>query len=199
MQFSTFSVTLTPETRLRVMVALWRFIVSTLTSILIPPLSDRPVPKPSPYPPSQQEVDIVFKYLQMLKSFFNAKEGDTEHGVPLAQLQQGPYKDLVMVGQYLDLPTAALRERVSGAVKGSVGKTGGITSQMGRMSIDDTYANETERMAEVLLRIARTRYVRNCKHSRILLTKFRPDLNDFVKDQMGSLTRSRMEKQQGLL
>jgi len=28
---------------------------------------------------------------------------------------------------------------------------------MGRMSIDDTYANETERMAEVLLRIARTR------------------------------------------
>jgi hypothetical protein len=150
-------VTLTPETRLRVMVALWRYIVSTLTSILIPPLSDRPVPKPSPYPPSPQEVDIVFKYLQMLKSFFNAKEGDMEHGIPLAQLQQGPYKDLVMVGQYLDLPTPALRERVGGAVKGSVGKIGGIASQMGRMSVDDTYANETERMAEVLLRIARTR------------------------------------------
>ena len=156
-QLSTFSVTLTPETRLRVMIALWRLIVSTLTSVLIPPLSDRPVPKPSPYPPSPQEVDIVFKYLQMLKSFFNAKEGDTEHGIPLAQLQQGPYKDLVMVGQYLDLPTPTLRERVGGAVKGSVGRTGGITAHMGRMSVDDTYATETERMAEVLLRIARTR------------------------------------------
>lgn len=139
------------------MVALWRYIVSTLTSLLIPSLSDRPVPKPSPYPPSPQEVDVVFKYLQMLKAFFNAKEGDMEHGVPLSQLQQGPYKDLVMVGQYLDLPTAALRERVGGAVKGSVGRSGGLSSQMGRLSVDDTNMSDTERMAEVLLRIARTR------------------------------------------
>lgn len=140
------------------MVALWRYIVSTLTSILIPPLSDRPVPKPSPYPPSAQEVDIVFKYLQMLKAFFNAKEDNMEHGVPLAQLQLGPYKDLLMVGQYLDLPTPALRERASGAVKGSIGRSSGATAQMGRMSVDDTYGgNDQERMAEVLLRIARTR------------------------------------------
>lgn len=27
----------------------------------------------------------------------------------------------------------------------------------------------------------------------------RPDLNDFVREQMGSLTRSRMDRQQGLL
>lgn len=141
------------------MIDLWRYIVSALTSILIPPLSDRPVPKPSPYPPSPQEVDIVFKYLQMLKAFFNAKEGGTEHGVPLGQLQQGSYKDLLMVGQYLDLPTAALRERVSGAVKGSIGRSTGLSSQMGRMSVDETYGNEQERMAEVLLRIARTRSV----------------------------------------
>jgi hypothetical protein len=135
----------------------------------------------------------------MLKSFFNAKEGDVEHGVPLGQLQQGPYKDLVMVGQYLDLPTAALRERVSGAVKGSVGRTGGISSQMSKMGMDDAHANETERMAEVLLRIARTRSVGSSILYDISLTLSRPDLNDFVRDQMGSLTRSRMERQQGLL
>lgn len=93
----------------------------------------------------------------MLKSFFNAKEDTIEHGVPLGQLQQGPYKDLLMVGQYLDLPTPTLRERAAGAVKGSIGRSNGITGQMGRMSVDETYGNDQERMAEVLLRIARTR------------------------------------------
>lgn len=55
-----------------------------------------------------------------------------------------------MVGQYMDLPTPTLKERASAAVKGVAARSRGSTE-------DGTSQTEAERMAEVLLRIVRTR------------------------------------------
>lgn len=41
--------------------------------------------------------------IQYLKAFFNAEEHGIEHGVPLAVLQSGPYREILMAGQNLDL------------------------------------------------------------------------------------------------
>lgn len=75
-----------------------------------------------------------------------------------------------MVGQYLDLPTPALRERAAGAVKAAANASAGagaagngLIDGMRGLRVDDarngggSKDEEMERMAEVLLRIARMR------------------------------------------
>lgn len=156
-QFSTFSTTLPSDARQRLMLLLWHRVIDHLISLLIPPLSDRPS---TSTPLTPQEVDITFKWLNMLKSFFNAAEGGVEHGIPLAVLQSGGYKDIIMLGQYLDLPTPALKDRAGAAVKAVVAKSntsgGGVVAGMSRLGLAETQY-EGERTAEILLRIARTR------------------------------------------
>ncbi len=134
------------------MLAIWRRTVDILISLLVPPLSEKPyIPKNPLGPP---EIDVIFKWLQLLKAFFNVSEGGVEHGVPLTQLQSGIYKDIIVLGQYLDLPTVALKERASAAVK-AASRPGGLVGSMRGLSLEA----DNERMAEVLLRIARTRWV----------------------------------------
>lgn len=176
--FSIFSVTLTFNTRIRVMLAIWHRIIEVTISLLVPPLSDKPYLAPS-LPP--QEVDIIFRWLQLLKAFFNAAEDGTELGVPLAQLQSGPYKDIIMLGQYMDLPTPKLKERCSAAVRAAgAGKSNGLSNGMKGSSLE---GDDNERMAEVLLRIARTR----------------PDTAEFLTHEITLLTKTRVEKQAGVL
>jgi len=137
------------------MTSLWHRIIEILISLLVPPLSDRPYTKEVL---GSAEIDVIFKWLNLLKGFFNAAEGGYEHGVPIGQLQSGNYKDLIMLGQYMDLPTAALKERCSAAVKSAsarVTPAGGLMGGMGGLNLGNVLDNE--RMAEVLLRIARTR------------------------------------------
>lgn len=142
---------------------LWRRIIDILISLLVPPLSDKPSTHSTKDTLGSQEIDVVFKWLQMLKGFFNASENGIEHGVPLTVLQSGNYKDLVMLGQYMDLPTAQLRERCAMAVKaackgGGGGSVGVLTNGMRGLKLDDHCGgDDNERMAEILLRIARTR------------------------------------------
>jgi len=157
-QFAVFSVTLTEQTRLQVLSATWIRLIDILISLLVPPLSDKPYTKEIL---GSAEIDVIFKWLQMLKGFFNAAEGGREHGVPMAQLQSGNYKDLVMLGQYMDLPTPALKDRCAAAVKSAgskaaagPGATGGLNGMNG-LSLGGSVNND--RMAEILLRIARTR------------------------------------------
>ncbi|WWD20945.1 hypothetical protein CI109_105423 [Kwoniella shandongensis] len=161
------------------MLAIWRRIIDTLISLLVPPLSDKPS---TAHALPSQEVDVVFKWLQLVKAFFNASEGGMEHGVPLTSLQAGPYKDIIMLGQYLDLPTPTLKERCSAAVR-AAGKNGVVGGMRG-LRLDDTgKEDDSERMAEVLLRIARTR----------------PDTADFLSHEIAALTKSRVDKQAGVL
>ncbi|WWC91481.1 uncharacterized protein L201_006427 [Kwoniella dendrophila CBS 6074] len=194
--FSVFSVTLNEETRLRLMLSIWRRIIDILIGLLVPPLSDKPY---NGTILNSSEIDVVFKWLQILKSFFNANENGVEHGLPITTLQSGNYKDLIMLGQYLDLPTPVLKERTSAAVKAASkpsashnGNSNGLTSNFRSMRIDSTTSNgplegrddnEHERMAEILLRIARTR----------------PDIGDFLSHEVTTLNRGRVEKQAGVM
>ncbi|KAK8843517.1 hypothetical protein IAR55_007177 [Kwoniella newhampshirensis] len=136
---------------------------------------------------NENEVDVVFKWLQLIKAFYNASEGGVEHGVPLSSLQAGPYKDIIMLGQYMDLPTPTLKERCSAAVRaaGKSNTNGGVVGGMRGLRLDDSGGKEdnSERMAEVLLRIARTR----------------PDTGDFLAHEIATLTKSRVDKQAGVL
>lgn len=178
------------------MLELWHRVLEHLISLIVPPLSDLPSRAPLL---CAHESDIVFKWLQMLKVFFNAKEDDgTEYGIPTAELTGGRYKDLIMLGQYLDLPSPSLRERVITGVKAVGSATGssgegmsGLTKGMGRMGLDHAASagsgmeigkddrGEGERMAEILLRIARTR----------------SDLGDVLAQQVGRFNQLRLRGQ----
>nr|XP_018258943.1 cytoplasmic protein [Kwoniella dejecticola CBS 10117]OBR81101.1 cytoplasmic protein [Kwoniella dejecticola CBS 10117] len=175
--FSVFSVTLNGETKLRLMISIWRRIIDILISLLVPPLSDKAYTGPQL---ASSEIDVIFKWLQLLKSFFNANEGGVEHGVPITQLQSGNYKDLIMLGQYLDLPTQSLKDRASAAVK-QASKPHSHSPLNAHSTM--TGGDENERMAEILLRIARTR----------------PDIGDFLSHEIGALNRGRVEKQAGVM
>lgn len=62
LQFSTFNVTFPEQLRVDVMTAVWKRVVDTLLSLLIPPLSDK---ESHTEPPSPQEVTVVFQWLKV--------------------------------------------------------------------------------------------------------------------------------------
>jgi hypothetical protein len=125
---------------------------------------------------------------QLLKNFFNASENGQEHGVPISALQGGLYKELVLIGQYLDLPTPALKEKCVAAIKG-VGRKGAkpATSSLANghsANLLPSYspAEEDERTAEILLRILR----------------MRTQMSDFLGHSIMQLNQARMQRQGGL-
>lgn len=79
--------TLTDSAMVMVMTRVWKEVLSTIESLLVPPLSDKPSAQRQL---NQQEVDVVFKWLQMLFDFFHA-DGD---GVPIDILKSPKYHDL---------------------------------------------------------------------------------------------------------
>lgn len=163
------------------MLQVWRSVVDILISLLIPPLSDKPTARTTLGGP---EVDVVFKWLHQLRGFFNAAEGGVEHGVPMAQLQDNGYRDLVMVGQYLDLPTPQLKDRAAAAVGSSASGTSSPLLGLRHLSMGATRErinDDNDRMAEVLLRIVR----------------MRPDTGEFLASNIAALVRAKVARQGG--
>lgn len=136
---------------------LWKRVLNTLISLLIPPLSEKEI---TVEPLTSPQLAVVFKWLKMLKAFFNASEGGVEYGLPLATLQSGAYRDLLLIGQYLDLSVLVLKEKCSAAVKG-IGRTSSKVIQ--GQEIDAGSGShpgsleDQQRTAEILMRILRTR------------------------------------------
>lgn len=163
----------------RLVLGLWERTVDILLALLIPPLSDRPSSRPALSPP---EVDVVFKWLQVLKSFFNAADGS----IPLSALQSGAYRDMLMLGQVLDLPTPALRERTAAAVRaasasgsrGVMGLRNLSLSPQDKATERARIDQDNERVAEVLLRVLRMRSLDD----------------DFLAAQLAALTRAKVER-----
>lgn len=60
--FALMKETLTDSAMVMVMSRLWKEVLATLESLLVPPLSDKPSQQK---PLTQQELDIVFKWLQV--------------------------------------------------------------------------------------------------------------------------------------
>ncbi|SZF00163.1 unnamed protein product [Blumeria hordei] len=91
--FAIMKETLTEASMVMVMNRLWKEVLLALESLLVPPLSDKPS---SQKPLTQQEMDIVFKWLELLFEFFHARDDSTGEamGVPANVLKSPKYHEL---------------------------------------------------------------------------------------------------------
>ncbi|CAO1632045.1 unnamed protein product [Sympodiomycopsis kandeliae] len=92
-----------------VMTKVWKEVLNTIDSILLPPLSDAPSDMSQL---SGKEVEVVFKWLSFLRNFFNAydEEANFAHGVPMEVLQGPKYREIVAYTLHHDSSTDALME-----------------------------------------------------------------------------------------
>ncbi|OWP01299.1 hypothetical protein B2J93_5579 [Marssonina coronariae] len=91
--FAIMKQTLTDASMIMVMTRLWKEVLLALEGLLVPPLSDKPS---SQRPLTQQELDIVFRWLELLFDFFHARDEETGEvmGVPADVLKSPKYHEL---------------------------------------------------------------------------------------------------------
>ncbi|KAI9779061.1 MAG: hypothetical protein M1839_007727 [Geoglossum umbratile] len=91
--FAIMQMTLTSTAMRLVMTRLWKEVLVTIESLLVPPLSDKPSQQKQL---TQQELDIVFKWLQLLFDFFHAVDEETGEvrGVAIDVLKSPKYHDI---------------------------------------------------------------------------------------------------------
>ncbi|KAK6522531.1 hypothetical protein TWF281_001974 [Arthrobotrys megalospora] len=94
--FEILDKTLTHEALINVMAKLWKEVLATIEVLMVPPLSDKPS---NQKPLSNQELDVVFKWLKFLFEFFNAPDEQGQStGVPVDVLKSPKYHDLQSLG-----------------------------------------------------------------------------------------------------
>ncbi|KAL8670172.1 MAG: hypothetical protein Q9168_005269 [Polycauliona sp. 1 TL-2023] len=105
--FAIMNQTLTGTAMVMVMTRLWKEILVTVEGLLVPPLSDKPSAQRQL---NQQELDIVFKWLQYLFDFFHAVDDETgeANGVPLGVLRSPKYFDITTLNFFYFESTDAL-------------------------------------------------------------------------------------------
>lgn len=91
--FSIMNQTLTSDAMIAVMSRLWKEVLVTIESLLVPALSDLPSQQRQL---NQAELDIVFKWLQQLFDFFHVVDAETGQatGVPLDVLKSPKYHEI---------------------------------------------------------------------------------------------------------
>ena len=109
--------TLTSEAMITVMTRLWKEVLVTIESLLVPPLSDKVSQQRQL---TQQELDIVFKWLQSLFDFFHAVDEETgeARGVPINVLKSPKYHEMQTINFfYFDTTDNLIRtsERMASA------------------------------------------------------------------------------------
>ncbi|KAL9601812.1 MAG: hypothetical protein Q9219_002302 [cf. Caloplaca sp. 3 TL-2023] len=105
--FAIMNQTLTSTAMVMVMTRLWKEVLVTIESLLVPPLSDKISQQRQL---NQQELDVVFKWLQYLFDFFHAVDEETgeANGVPLDVLRSPKYFDITTLNFFYFEPTDAL-------------------------------------------------------------------------------------------
>ena len=105
--FAIMNQTLTSASMVAVMTRLWKEVLVTLETLLVPPLSDKPSQQRQL---SQQELDIVFKWLQYLFDFFHAVDEETgeANGVPIDVLRSPKYFDITTLNFFYFETTESL-------------------------------------------------------------------------------------------
>ncbi|CEH19367.1 GRAM DOMAIN-CONTAINING PROTEIN 4 [Ceraceosorus bombacis] len=106
---ATLKGNLSESESLLVLTKVWKEVLNTIDAILLPPLSDAPSDMPQL---SGKEVEVVFKWLSMLRNYFNAYDEETgiAHGVPLEVLQGPKYREIVAYTLHHDANTDSLME-----------------------------------------------------------------------------------------
>ncbi|RDW77335.1 hypothetical protein BP6252_05388 [Coleophoma cylindrospora] len=91
--FAIMKQTLTDASMVMVMTRLWKEVLVAIEALLVPPLSDKPSTQ---RPLTQQEMDIVFRWLELLFEFFYARDEETGEamGVPADVLKSPKYHEL---------------------------------------------------------------------------------------------------------
>lgn len=91
--FAIMKQTLTDATMVAVMTRLWKEVLMAIENLLVPPLSDKPSTQK---PLTQAEMDIVYRWLELLFNFFNAKDAQTGEvlGVPSDVLKSPKWHEL---------------------------------------------------------------------------------------------------------
>lgn len=105
--FAIMNKTLTVEAMRMVMARLWKEVLATIESLLVPPLSDKPSHQK---PLTMQEVDIVSRWLVLLLNFFHAADEETGEvgGVPLDILKSPKYHEIQSLNFFYFEPTENL-------------------------------------------------------------------------------------------
>ncbi|KAG0666349.1 hypothetical protein C6P46_004917 [Rhodotorula mucilaginosa] len=93
--FAVLKESLTPDAWNLVSLRLWKEILTTIEGLLVPPLSDRPTEM---RPLSEKELDVVYKWLGFLVSFFHG----AGEGVPLEDLRNAKYLELIEARMYYE-------------------------------------------------------------------------------------------------
>lgn len=106
--FAIMKQTLTDATMLAVMTRLWKEVLMAIEALLVPPLSDKPSTQK---PLTQIELDVVYKWLELLFEFFNAKDEDGEVlGVPAEILKSPKWHELASLNfWYFDSTDSLVR------------------------------------------------------------------------------------------
>ncbi|THC93756.1 hypothetical protein EYZ11_006764 [Aspergillus tanneri] len=105
--FALMNKTLTSEAMKMVMARLWKEVLNTIESLLVPPLSDKPSHQK---PLTMQEVDIVSRWLVLLLNFFHAVDDETgeAHGVSIDILKSPKYHEIQTLNFFYFEPTDTL-------------------------------------------------------------------------------------------
>ncbi|TVY53339.1 Uncharacterized protein LCER1_G007024 [Lachnellula cervina] len=107
--FAIMKQTLTDASMVMVMTRLWKEVLLAIESLLVPPLSDKPSTQK---PLTQQELDIVFRWLQLLFDFFYVRDEETGEamGVPADVLKSPKYHELASLNFfYFDTTDSLIR------------------------------------------------------------------------------------------
>lgn len=106
--FAIMKQTLTEATMLAVMTRLWKEVLMAIENLLVPPLSDKPSTQK---PLTQVELDVVYKWLELLFEFFNARDEDGEVlGVPAEVLKSPKWHELASLNfWYFDSTDSLIR------------------------------------------------------------------------------------------
>lgn len=88
-----------------VMAKLWKQILATIESLIVPPLSDKASEMRAL---SDGELDIALRWLKFLRDFFYA--GGDASGVALATLQNAKFNEIMSARIYYDWSTDDLME-----------------------------------------------------------------------------------------
>lgn len=102
--FAIMNKILTTEAMRMVMARLWKEVLATIESLLVPPLSDKPSHQK---PLTIQEVDIVSRWLLLLLNFFHAIDDETgeANGVPIDILKSPKYHEIQSLNFFYFEPT----------------------------------------------------------------------------------------------